>query len=263
MTTAAAADTKKVSNDTSLIKEYTMKIVEQLAKQDEILEQIAWIRAVVSQRSAGHQERTLMMDKYLDSITDYAGSVCGDSVSDDVAEEMHRLSLEAPTRSGDSSNILLNPLEPPSFLPDDTPDSMTIVIGNTHRLVTPQPTWDLSNKHLWSFYLQASGEEVIHEIRVYLVSAFYIYINSKFEDMVLMTSPYLKHPTFWPSELILRSSPYKVTRIGWGHFTIGVTIVLKPGYLWQKGNSRFLRLEWELDFNGFGSSAYYEYAVTS
>jgi transcription initiation factor IIF auxiliary subunit len=78
-----------------------------------------------------------------------------------------------------------------------------------------------------------------------------------------MTGPYLKHSTFLPPELILRSSPYKVTRIGWGHFTIDVTIVLKPGYLWQKGNSRFLKLEWELDFNGFGSSAYYEYAVTS
>lgn len=263
MTTAAAADTKKVSNDTSLIKEYTMKIVEQLAKQDEILEQIAWIRAVVSQRFPGHQKRTLVMDEYLDSMTDYTGSVCGDSISDDVAEEMHRLSLEAPTSSGDSSNTLLNRLEPSPFLPDDTPDSMTIVIGNTHRLVTPQSKWGLSNKHLWSFYLQASGEEVIHEIRVYLVSVFYIYINSKFEDMVLMTGPYLQHPTFSPTELILRSPPYKVTRIGWGYFTIDVTIVLKPGYLWLKGNSRSLKLEWELDFNEFGSSAHYEYAVTS
>src|SRR5262245_61634186 len=123
MTAATAADTKKVSKDTSLIKEYTMKIVEQLAKQDEILEQIAWIRAIVSQRSAVDQERTLIMDKYLDSMTDYAGSTCGDSISDDVAEEMHRLSLEAPTSSGDSSNTLLNPLEPP-FLSGDAPDSM-------------------------------------------------------------------------------------------------------------------------------------------
>ena len=168
MTTAAAADTKNVSRGTSLIKEYTMKIVEQLAKQDEILEQIAWIRAVVSQKSAGDQERTMIMDKYLDSMTDYAGSVCGGSVSDDVAEEMRRLSPEVPT----SSNTLLNPLEPSLFLSDDTHDSMTIVIGNTHRLVTPQPKLGLSNKHLWSFYLQASGEEIIHEIRVYLVSVF-------------------------------------------------------------------------------------------
>ena len=172
MTTAAAADTQKVFKDTSLIKEYTMKIVEQLAKQDDILEQIAWIRAVVSQKFAGDQERTLIMDEYLNSMTDYAGSVCGDSVSDDVAEKMRRFSLEAPTSSGDSSNTLLNLLEASHFLLDDTPDSMTIVIGNTHRLVTPKPEWGLTNKHLWSFYLRASGEEIIHEVKVYLVSIF-------------------------------------------------------------------------------------------
>ena len=65
-----------------------------------------------------------------------------------------------------------------------------------------------------------------------------------------------------PPELILRSSPYRVTRIGWGYFTINVIIVLKSGYLWHKGHSRFLKLEWELDFDGFGSSASYDYAVT-
>ena len=186
-----------------------MKIVEQLAKQDEILEQIAWIRAVVSQRSAGHQERTLLMDKYLDSMTDYAGSVCGDSVSDDVAEEMYRHSLEDTASSGDNSNILLNPCEPSSFLLNNTPDSMTIVIGNTHRLVTPQPK-RLWNKHLWSFYLQASGEEIIHEIRVYLVSAFYISINSKFEGMVLMTvkASDLSATTTYIEKLSLQSHSY-------------------------------------------------------
>lgn len=65
-----------------------------------------------------------------------------------------------------------------------------------------------------------------------------------------------------PPELTLKSPPYRVTRIGWGYFTIGVIIVLKPGYLWRNGNSRYLELEWELDFDGLGSSAYYDYAVT-
>jgi transcription initiation factor IIF auxiliary subunit len=60
----------------------------------------------------------------------------------------------------------------------------------------------------------------------------------------------------------LKSSPYKVTRIGWGYFTIDITIVLKPGYLWRMGKSRSLKLEWELDFDGFGSSVSYDYAVT-
>lgn len=165
MVTAVAADTKKVSMDMSLIKTYTMKIVEQLAKQDEILEQIAWIKAVVSQRSAGDDEKTLIMENYLDSMTDYAGSVCEDSVSDGIADEMHRLSLADPT----NSNALPNPFEPPPISSDDTPESMTIVIGNTHRMVTPEPE-RTPNKHLWSFYLQTSGEEIIHEVRIKLVS---------------------------------------------------------------------------------------------
>lgn len=172
MTKRVAANTKNISKDTSLVKEYTMKIVEQLAKQDEILEQIAWIRAVVTQRSAeSDQERTLVMDKYLDSMSDYAGSVCGESVSDDVAEEMRRLSLEAPMSSGGSSNTVLNNFDPFPSLSDDTPELMTIVIGNTHRLVAPKPE-NTRNKHLWSFYLKTSGEEIIQEVVVYLVSLF-------------------------------------------------------------------------------------------
>jgi transcription initiation factor IIF auxiliary subunit len=73
--------------------------------------------------------------------------------------------------------------------------------------------------------------------------------------------PYSKHPTFVPPELTLTSPPYRVTRIGWGYFGIDVTLVLKPGYLWHKGNGRLLKLEWDLDFDGFGSSASYDYAV--
>jgi hypothetical protein len=55
----------------------------------------------------------------------------------------------------------------------------------------------------------------------------------------------------------------RVTRIGWGYFTIDIAVVLKPGYLWSKGNKydRTLILDWELDFRGFGSSASYEFAV--
>lgn len=187
MTTAVAADTNKVLKNTSLIKEYTMKIVEELAKQDEILEQIAWIRAIVSQRSAGgDQERTLTMNGYFDSMTAYAGSVCGNSVSDDVAEEIRRLSLEST--SADSGNTLVDTLEPPAFLLDDTADSMTIVIGNTHRIVTPEPSRK-SNKHLWSFYIRASGEEIIQEIRMDLVSTFWSCIDLQFQDIVLMSEP--------------------------------------------------------------------------
>ena len=95
---ATATDARKASNDTSLLKEYTLKIAERLTRQDEILEQIAWVRAMVSQRYPSDPGRTLVMDRYLDNITEYAGSVCGDSVSEDVADQMQRLALEPPMK---------------------------------------------------------------------------------------------------------------------------------------------------------------------
>ena len=47
---------------------------------------------------------------------------------------------------------------------------MTNVIGNIDRLVVPDPK-RLDNKHLWSFYIQVSGEETIQEVSVYLVGS--------------------------------------------------------------------------------------------
>jgi len=70
-----------------------------------------------------------------------------------------------------------------------------------------------------------------------------------------------KHPTFAPRDFRIRSPPYRVTRIGWGYFTINIAVVLKRGYIWQNENSRVLKLEWELDFERFGSSASSEHAV--
>jgi hypothetical protein len=195
------------------------------------------------------------MDNYLDSMTEYAGSVCGDSVTDDVAEEMRKLSVEASS-SGGSSSTLLNPFEPSPFISDDAPELMTIVIGNTHRPVEPKPELT-SNKHLWSFYLQASGEEIIQEVVVDLVS--FLQIRRQVQGWTIS-----QHPTFTPPKLKWRAPPYRVTRIGWGYFTIGVAIVLKPGYTWHlRGKyERILYLDWELDFEGFGSSASYEFPVS-
>jgi len=127
-----------------------MKIVEQLAKQDEILEQIEWVRAIVSQKSVSGEKTTLVMDEYLDNVTDYAGFICGDSVSEEVAEEMRHLSL-------DGSSTTIRSFDPSEW--EETPDSMTLVVGNTHRLVEPEP--GTRNKHLWTFFLRASGLEII------------------------------------------------------------------------------------------------------
>ncbi|KAF6811412.1 hypothetical protein CSOJ01_05704 [Colletotrichum sojae] len=234
MATVAATDIGKVAVESSLIKQYTMKIVEQLAKQDEILEQIAWIRGVISQRSPESQDRTLVLDGYLDTLTNYAGSVCGDSVADEIAEEMRRGS--DTDRTGTTWTMLdLAPIKPLVTF-NDQPDPMTLVIGNTHRLVTPKEGTE--NRHLWSFYVKASGEEIIQEMRIGL------------------------HRTFSPPHVLLTTPPYKITRIGWGYFIIDVTIWLKPGYRWCEGNKRSLYLEWKLDFKGVGSSQSYEYTVT-
>jgi hypothetical protein len=51
-------------------------------------------------------------------------------------------------------------------------------------------------------------------------------------------------------------------RIGWGYFTISATVILKEGHLWDEVNSRYLILEWELDFDGAGSSLSYDKVVT-
>ena len=148
--------TNVIAADTAVIKKNTANIVEQLARQDKILEQIAWDRAVLSRRSETTQGKFMMMDKYFESLTEYAGSVCGDSVSEDVAEEM------SVHTAADS--------EPSPIVPEETSDLMTLVIGNTHRLVIPEG--GSSNKHLWTFYLITSQPELIEEVRVHLVSSF-------------------------------------------------------------------------------------------
>lgn len=161
MTHVIAADTNQVIHDSAIIKENIIKIVERLEKQDKILEQIAWDRALSSQRSEVAQGKLMIMDKYFESLTDYASSVCGDSVAEDVAEEMSIHSLDSS-----SSNIVITNT-PPSAL-EKTTDLLTLVTGNTHRLVTPPK--GSPNKHLWTFYLLASGPEMIEEVRVHLVS---------------------------------------------------------------------------------------------
>lgn len=79
--------------------------------------------------------------------------------------------------------------------------------------------------------------------------------------IVLMRYFYTQHSTFWPQDITMKSSPYRVTRIGWGCFTIYVDVVLKPGYLWDRSDSKALRLEWDLDFDGHGSSFSNDYGV--
>ncbi|KAH0430616.1 hypothetical protein CcaCcLH18_07651 [Colletotrichum camelliae] len=235
MATTAANDTGKLVVDSSLIKGYTMKIIDVLSKQDQILEQIAWVRIAISQRGLDSQGRTLAIDEYLDKLSSYAGSVCGDHVSDDIAEEMQRGSLDGSTDGTRTTLFGPTPMMPLNTF-NDQPDLMTIVIGNLHRLVEPEEETPV-NKHLWTFFVRTSGEEIIQEILVDL------------------------HPTFSPRQLLLKAAPYKFTRIGWGVFIISVHIKLKPGYLWGADNSPSLNLQWKLNFGAIESSMSHECPV--
>ncbi|KAJ5233339.1 uncharacterized protein N7469_005105 [Penicillium citrinum] len=225
------SDTATISKDICLIKGSTANLAKQLEKQDEILKQIAWLRAVVPKMAFVNDDKSFMMDKYLDRLTDYAGSACGDSVPEDVANEMNLLSLDdSGSRTSTSESVSSTP-----FL--QASESMTLVMGNTHRLVTPQePT--PRNKHMWTFYIHVSEPEKIEEVRIYL------------------------HPTFVPSMLLFKNLPFSASRIGWGYFTITTIIKLKEGYFWRAIESEYLTLQWELDFNEYGSSFSYNVEVT-
>lgn len=71
-----------------------------------------------------------------------------------------------------------------------------------------------------------------------------------------------QHQSLKPSYLILKNPPYKITCIGWGYFLIRILVTLKPDYLWREANGRVLPLQWMLDFDGMGSSASHEHAIT-
>jgi hypothetical protein len=182
MTHVLAVDTSKIIHDSAIIKENTMKIVEQLAKQDKILEQIAWDRAVLSQRSETTQGKLIIMKKYFESLTEYAGSVWEDSVSENVAEEMSVQSTDCSS----SSTAITNTLEPSPIMSEETANLVTLVIGNTHRLVTLVA--GSLNKHLWTFYLLASGPEIIEEVKIYIVSSFRANLNLHIIEEVLINA---------------------------------------------------------------------------
>jgi hypothetical protein len=120
------------------------------------------------------------MDKYFESLTEYAGSVCEDSVSEDVAEEMRVQSTDGSS----SSAAITNTLEPSPIVSGETTGLMTLVIGNTHRPVIPAA--GSLNKHSWTFYLLASGPEIIEEVKVYLVSSFRANLNLHIIEEVLI-----------------------------------------------------------------------------
>lgn len=51
----------------------------------------------------------------------------------------------------------------------DAIETLTLYIGNTHRLIKPDPE-DSKNTHNWKFFVRASRTDLIEEVQVFLVN---------------------------------------------------------------------------------------------
>lgn len=121
---------------------------------------------------------------------------------------------------------------------DTTIETLTLYIGNTHRLKPPEnPEDTTSNKHEWTFFVRPSRTDIIEEVQIFL------------------------HPTFRPPRVIRSLPPYEIRRLGWGYFTITAHVILKAGYSWVSEDAErapdgaekgMLPLNWTLDFDGDG-----------
>lgn len=122
--------------------------------------------------------------------------------------------------------------------PIDTIQTITVYIGNRHRIVQPDvDDGDLpQNQHEWTFFVKPSRTDIIEEVQIFL------------------------HPTFRPNTVVRQRQPYELKRIGWGVFNLEASVVLKAGYSWVSEQARdtpdgapkgALPLEWLLDFEGF------------
>lgn len=116
--------------------------------------------------------------------------------------------------------------------------TMTLYIGNRHRLTTPSED-SPQNNHEWAFFIKPSRTEIIEEVQIFL------------------------HPTFRPSRIVRQRAPYEIRRLGWGIFAIEACIILKAGYSWVSSDAEdspdgapkgMLRLEWMLTFDSFNGS---------
>ena len=114
--------------------------------------------------------------------------------------------------------------------------TITVYIGNRHKLVRPSVEDLPQNQHEWTFFVKPSRTDIIEEVHFFL------------------------HPTFRPNTVVRQRRPYELTRTGWGVFAVDATVVLKAGYSWVSEQARdapdgaprgALPLEWMLDFEGF------------
>ncbi|UJR35033.1 hypothetical protein I4U23_027809 [Adineta vaga] len=104
-----------------------------------------------------------------------------------------------------------------------------LIIGNTHQLL---PCDYHHKQHEWSLFIKfENDEENPDEISEYIKQ---IQIHL--------------HPTFSPSQIILDKPPFRLTRIGWGVFTVQISIEFQG-----KWNKSDLITNWFLSFTNMGN----------
>jgi len=102
-----------------------------------------------------------------------------------------------------------------------------LIIGNTHQLLQ----YDYEHtRHEWTLFIKFDTNDE-DDISQYIKQ---IIINL--------------HPTFTPSQIVLNEPPFSLTRIGWGVFTIYLTIQFHSQ--WKKSD---FRTNWFLSFTNIGN----------
>jgi len=86
-------------------------------------------------------------------------------------------------------------------------DYPELLIGNTHK---KQSSTSDQNSHHWELYVQPVDPSV------------------HLDDHVTKIM-FKLHPTFSRQKVVIDKAPYKISRIGWGTFTVGVKVYWKDG----------------------------------
>jgi hypothetical protein len=105
----------------------------------------------------------------------------------------------------------------------ETIETLTLCIGNTHKLIASPTPDELSNMHLWKFFVRPSRTDIVAAVEIQL------------------------HPTFRPSHLRITHAPFEVERKGWGYFVVTAFVVLKRGWSWVSEDAV------EVEFRGDGT----------
>ncbi|CAF4079018.1 unnamed protein product [Rotaria sp. Silwood2] len=102
-----------------------------------------------------------------------------------------------------------------------------LIVGNTHQLLSCDYDY---TRHEWTLFVKLNNDDQ-DDISQYIKQ---VTINL--------------HPTFTPSQIILDKPPFCLTRIGWGVFTIYLTIEFHSQ--WKKSD---FRTSWFLSFSNTGN----------